>query len=319
MVDGTVPGWLPSAKDLHFDHHRPGGANIQIDEIDPNVRHKVLPDACFVTTQVDADACAAAAYLQLGSDVEQSTIDRLRAIAYDCDHLSVPPALSRYAELAACAVAVLKLDAHKIVTEFGLPTDRRLWSIEQKESFASEAFKRGTDWLVGAVENKCYWPGEAGEANEYWEKVEEDTETIIKRGLITMYRNCLIFDETSFADQYINYVDPRSWIKAVQRIGIKSSPITLTCRPVFVAFEGGEFKGRLYILGCIPFHPCLRGLDFTMGIFDALTRKERELNSHAEPWGGRRTVGGSGWNTPSRLSPREVIDTVLEVGAYLET
>lgn len=279
MLDGTVPGWLPSAKDLHFDHHRPGGADIQIDEIDPNIRHKVLSDACFVTTQVDADACTAAAFLQLGSDVEQSTINRLRAIAYDCDHLAVPPALSKYAEFAACAVATLKLDSQKIVIEFGLPTNRRQWSIDQKEIFASEAFKRGTDWLVGAVENKCYWPGEAGEANEYWEKVEGDTETIISECLISMYRNCLIFDETSFAGRY---VDPRSWLKTVQQMGIKSGPITLTQRTVFV---GDEFKGFSYVLGCIPFNTCLKDLDYTLNVFASLTGKERELNPHSR---GRR-------------------------------
>lgn len=26
MVDGTVPDWTPRPQDLHWDHHRPGGA-----------------------------------------------------------------------------------------------------------------------------------------------------------------------------------------------------------------------------------------------------------------------------------------------------
>lgn len=30
-------------------------------------------------------------------------------------------------------------------------------------------------------------------------------------------------------------------------------------------------------------------------------------------WGGRKTVGGSSWNTPSKLSPQQIIDKVLNI------
>lgn len=311
MVDGTVPGWKPSNNDLHFDHHRPGGADIQIDEIDPNVRHKILPNACFVTTQVDADACAAAAYLQIDLSVCKSSIDKLRAIAYDCDHLAVPPALSKYAEFAACAVATLKLRSDDLLRVMNLPNDRKLWSIDQKERFASEAFKYGTQWLVDAVEDRRYWPGEMGEAAEYWERVERDVDLIITEKRISMYRNCLLFDEKGLGGRY---VDPRSFLVAAQRIGVKSGPITLTQKEVFV---NNALRGYSYTLGCIPFHPVLAELDYTAGVFSALTGKERELNPQAEGWGGRRTVGGSGWNTVSLLTPKQVINIVLEVNPYL--
>jgi hypothetical protein len=33
MVDGTVPDWKAKPGDLHWDHHRPGGADVQIDKI----------------------------------------------------------------------------------------------------------------------------------------------------------------------------------------------------------------------------------------------------------------------------------------------
>ncbi len=33
MVDGTVPDWEAKPGDLHWDHHRPGGADVQMDEI----------------------------------------------------------------------------------------------------------------------------------------------------------------------------------------------------------------------------------------------------------------------------------------------
>ena len=58
MVDGSVPGWQPRELDYVFDHHRKGGADIQIDEIPPLEHLEINHDlsALIVTTQVDADA-----------------------------------------------------------------------------------------------------------------------------------------------------------------------------------------------------------------------------------------------------------------------
>ncbi len=67
MVDGTVPGWRRSPQDLHWDHHRPQGADIQIDEM-PVPTKSLMEDfagqlpPCIVTPQLDADACCAAAW-----------------------------------------------------------------------------------------------------------------------------------------------------------------------------------------------------------------------------------------------------------------
>jgi hypothetical protein len=113
MVDGTVPGWSKSDKDLHFDHHRPQGKPVQILEIPEQT--KISVDSCFVTTQVDADACAAAAWLQLlQMDFPERLLSfakrKLVAIAYDCDHLGLPQT-DEFADLdtfAKDAVATLK-------------------------------------------------------------------------------------------------------------------------------------------------------------------------------------------------------------------
>lgn len=115
MVDGTVPSWEAKLADLHWDHHRLDGADIQIDEIPlPQTRSLVEECAtsqppCFVTTMVDADACCAAAWVQLPRQVlNLETISKLKAIAWDCDHLIVPPQLSQYVEFAAKVGAALK-------------------------------------------------------------------------------------------------------------------------------------------------------------------------------------------------------------------
>lgn len=191
MVDGTVPGWQPTDLDHHFDHHRPGGADIQIDEMPlPNekslIQEKSLIDKRFewyaedqliVTTQIDADACVAAAWLQLSKKdlFDDETLNKLRAIAYDCDHLGVPESLAKYADFAAQCVAALKSDSDKLISELGLPKDRKTWNIEQKEEYASLDLQKGTEALISACKGEGKFPGECGEAAEYWEKVENNT------------------------------------------------------------------------------------------------------------------------------------------------
>ena len=311
MVDGTVPGWTPGRDDYHFDHHHQGGADIQIDEM-PSYIEGVIPDisGLIVTTQVDADACVAAAYLQVGDLIKDETLDKLRAIAYDCDHLGVPESLSKYADFAAQCVAAMKSDSNSLVEELGLPKDRKQWTIEQKEQYASLAFERGTEAIIAACNGERKFPGECGEAKEYWEKVEEYTQLLLDENRVTFYRDTLLIDYKGLQGKYI---DPRCALKAYQWLCDNyghecQTPITLAQREVFV---DNEFKGYSYTIGCIPLHPKLAGLDYTKGTFEKLTEAEREINPNADGWGGRKTVGGSGWNTPSRLTPQQITDIVI--------
>jgi hypothetical protein len=307
MVDGTVPGWTKRLQDLHFDHHKDGGAEVQIAEIGSYRVQEVDPDALFVTTQVDADACVAACWLQVADEIGNCQAKRLTAIAYDCDHLTVPPELSDLADFAAQAVAALKTTSNQVVIDLGLPSDRTYWSIAQKELYTSEAFKRGTEWLVATCKGDRKWPGESGEAKQYWKTVEANTQQIISQSRVSVYRDCLLFDGKGLQGKYI---DPRCWLKAAQRMGLESPlAITLVQREVIVE---SEFKGYSYTIGCVPLHSALSELDYTKGMFDSLTAKEKELNPNADGWGGRKTVGGSGWNTPSQLTPLQVIDCVVE-------
>ena len=307
MVDGTVPGWSPDQDDYHFDHHRQGGADIQIDEM-PSYIEGIIPDisGLIVTTQVDADACVAAAYLQVGDLIGDETLNKLRAIAYDCDHLAVPPSLGEYADFASQCVAAMKAESGELIELLGLPIDRKSWTLEMKEMYASVAFKRGTESIIAACKGERKFPGECGEAVEYWQKVELNTQRIIDEDRIFEYKGCLIFDGKGLQGEYI---DPRCWLKASQQMGlIAKLPITLAQREVIVE---NEFKGFSYTIGCIPLHPKLSELDFTQGAFESLTAAERKINPDADGWGGRKTVGGSGWNTPSRLEPQQIIDIVV--------
>lgn len=306
-VDGTAP----NSKELYdelYDHHRPGGADIQILELPnyfpPRDRYAI------VTTMVDADAICAAWWVTNYRDT--STVHRvlseeerefLEAISYDCDHLAVPEKYKKYE--AAMVVAALKEDSKSLIKELNLSSNRREWSIEDKETFASKAFEKGVytiDLLL-----KGEWDYKAI-AVPYWKTVQQNVELIIRGDRISTYRDCLLFNARGLGGRYI---DPRCWLLACERIGLNTKalkPITLTHRDVYIE---NNFKGVSYTLGCVPLHQELKDLDYTKTVFRNLTIAEKELDPNADGWGGRKTVGGSGWNTPSNLTPEQVIDIVL--------
>lgn len=107
MVDGTVPGWEQTIGNLHYDHHRSGEAKIQIDGMFA-IPEPLKAKTTIVTTQLNADACTAAAYLQIHHLISANNLRKLRAIAYKCNNLSVPDELSDLRKFAALAVATLK-------------------------------------------------------------------------------------------------------------------------------------------------------------------------------------------------------------------
>ena len=309
MVDGTVPGWRRSPQDLHWDHHRPQGADIQIDEM-PVPTKTLMEDfagelpPCIVTPQLDADACCAAAWFQLPrSCLKQETVDRLRAIAWDCDHLIVPEEkLSQWAEFAAKAVVALKTTGAAIVTELKLPKDRHTWSRQQWETYFSEGFKRGTEWLIEAARGKRPWPGEQGEAENYWQKIERDASLLLAQNRIQLLPTPRGVVAVGDLRDIGHYVDPKSFNQAIASL---ADPETI--RPETLLVREHKYGGIQYTLGCLPAHPQTRYLDYTAGIFEHLTQAELAKDPSSEGWGGRRTVGGSGWNTPSHLTPEEVV------------
>ena len=132
------------------------------------------------------------------------------------------------------------------------------------------------------------------------------TDELVNSDRIKLYRDCLLFDARGLGGRYI---DPRCWLRAAKALGLEpQEPITLVTRDVVV---DNQYKGLSHTLGCVPFHDKLSELDFTTLTFTALTEAERKINPTCDGWGGRKTVGGSGWNTCSNLQPEQVIDIVL--------
>lgn len=325
MIDGTTPGWGWKPGDLHFDHHRVGGAKVQISEIPDGTQ---LPEnVVLVTTQVDADACVAAAWLQLlgsadfqrmGQDERYEVYERLYAIAYDCDHLAVAPKQQHLAEFAAKAVAALKSTRPALIQELGLPEDSKTWSEDQHHEYAATAFRCGTEWLMAAALGRRPWPGEQGEADEYWQDVEAKTLQLREQQRISYCHGIAIADIRG-----MGYVDSRA-INAAIDLDKLRLPAVLTVR---VPRDG---NGLCYTLGSHPGHRWHDDLDYTTGngtegIWLTLTKLEAIRRGISpilvekawgqpnqsellgfDPWGGRDVVGGSGWNTPSVLLPHEI-------------
>jgi len=322
IVDGTPPGWEPRPEDAHYDHHRPGGAPVQVEEMPLPFPLQQMGIEAIGTCQVDADAAVAAAAAQLlEEELSEAVIDRLTAIAWDCDHLCVvPPRLSHLSKFAAEAVASLKAASNPLAERLGLPENRKIWSGEDREAFASLAFQEGTEWLLAAARSQKPWPGEQGEASEYWAQVKSDSLQIVSQGRISYPSGIALIDMRGFFDAEATprYTDPRAAIEVIDLSRMKFSA-TVTVREVW---GGGEKLGLSYTIGCHPAHSGWKSLDYlSAGLFSLLSKKERSLLSKSEnealdladtKWGGRATVGGSPHKHPSRLQPEEVVATVKQ-------
>jgi hypothetical protein len=203
----------------------------------------------------------------------------------------------------------MKVVTEKIlIPELSLPQDRNTWSVEQIEKYSTQAFEINSEWLIKACLGQESWPGEKGEARQFWEEIEKDTKALLDEDKIRIIKDIPVFDITYFDHP----VDPRACLKALKKTGKGYLPMTITVK-------NHPLGGVKYTLGCDPLHPEVSDLDYVKLTFSELSKKEN-IKEHAPldrvVWGGRKTVGGSGWNHPSILSPEEIVDIILRT-AYL--
>jgi len=304
MVDGTVPDWQAREMDYHYDHHRPGGDDIQLTEIPfdkaVEIRSRLTrEEVVFVTTLADADAAAAVAYCLTGATGEHYR--RLSAIAYDCDHLGVPDSLSDLSEFAFKVVATFKIAGNKLRDAFGLGADRRQWSSQDHLRFNSKLFERATHHYVDAIRGQGHWPGERGEAEDY------------RQSLVQMAER-LKDERRVYSQQYISvadcramntYVDPRATHLAWKQAGL------LGVNPQTLTIHDHKLGCVSYTVGCIPLHLSALQLNYNESVYPRLTKMEQQQDNPSPTWGGRRSVGGSPWNAGSRLSVKQIIDVLV--------
>ncbi|MGK3947000.1 hypothetical protein ABK046_52610, partial [Streptomyces caeruleatus] len=68
-----------------------------------------------------------------------------------------------------------------------------VWTEAQKVEYSSAGFRQGVEWLLDAVEGKRPYPGEQGEAAEYWAQLEKDEQTLVNGNYILPYKSSLLF------------------------------------------------------------------------------------------------------------------------------
>jgi hypothetical protein len=127
--DGPV-GWKPKSGDFQWARDRSNNTNVSIDAMPMMalganatnlLQHlaEAQPKQCIVSALLDLDVCAAAAWLQLTGEQQQSHRDRLRAIAMDGERLNEHPELTHLHDFAAKAVGVLQQEEIKLLGKVG--------------------------------------------------------------------------------------------------------------------------------------------------------------------------------------------------------
>lgn len=146
------------------------------------------------------------------------------------------------------------------------------------------------------------WPGALGEADHYWQIILSDAHDLLTQNRISLYPTATGAVAVCDSRGWGHGLDPRSFYQALSHI----SP-SMVLRPETITIREHHLGGNQYTLGVIPLHPEWGNLDYTLHTYEELTHKERLISNEAGPWGGRRTVGGSGWNHPSYLEPKDIV------------
>lgn len=171
---GDPGNWKYKTGDYLINNRRSGGPDVILLEIanSINLSDRVI----FVTNELSASVCAAAALIQLLDRVKVGSFSssaaelarlRLLLIAYQSETYQIPfvyASQSEYTEayLFSCRVeAVYHSEAEQIRTELKLSANPNLWTQGSEVVHQSTLFERFTEALLKAALGVAYWPGES--------------------------------------------------------------------------------------------------------------------------------------------------------------
>lgn len=327
MIDNAVPNWKPRPGiDLHVGSLSSVSTSVHTDRVPlgfvaeyPYVEgidtSKVESSdfVCIVSPEFTVSACATAAWVQLEKEeLEDTAIGSLLSIAYDCDYFQVPNKFKVFSKFATKATVALELKAFEYETILELPKNPKERSPQQKRICSSLAFKMGTEWLIDAAKGSRPYPGEMGEATEYWRELVEIALIYLEESRLQIYNDALLIDNRGLN---IGYIDPRSAYIAARNEGLRYE-LSLVIKD--------SKEGYSYVLASSGLNLITKyNAFFTLTCKEAIKRNvslhliEESWGKHNcseligfDPWGGCEAIGESSNRSPSKLDPREVIDSL---------
>ena len=269
-VDGQVEN-----ADLIFDHHRPGGALIQMDEL-PD-KFSIDGDICFITPNLDEDAVISTAVLINGGQSELNSWmkDTLRETSLNCDQLTEPNDL--YYHLKDLNYQ-LHLKLFKGKTEL---TEKEL----------SKRYQLLVEAVLHFINHGTFKKIDSNFDGRFKKHLDKQRERLNESGFD------LITGKIGFIDiNRTGVVAPRIMYELARRNSVEILLIKYTKKK--------DMEGEIYTIGIDPMCQLDKDLLFTVfdkiNAIDPLAKKQK--------WGGRSGVGGSPNSVGSLLEPVQIID-----------
>jgi hypothetical protein len=279
VVDGTVKG---STNKWHFDHHRKGGAPVQLLEI-PN--GGCAEASSIGTHMLDADALAAAVWATVPGLKGTQHEDRLLALAWVCDHLHIPEESGVDQSLedwALDCVQGLKDQTMEHAKDFGVSIfGPEAISGDEKEAFMSLVLEDQYYMILDIIARDAWDEFPKGDASSAISKMASR-----------------IREEGRIQGPIVNlcglsgFVNPLSYYRAMDR----SERIAIVQRD----FRGGNPGDVSFTVGINP----LAGYAHRPDLMSVLAR----IQAIQPGWGGRAEVFGSPFKEPAKLTAAQILE-----------
>ena len=281
---GDPGNWKPKTGDYLINNHREGGADVILLEIADSI--KLSDRVCFVTNELNAAVCAAAAWIQVLDRVKAddfpssaANLSRLQLllISYQSEAYHIPFVYPSQAEYSDAYLFSSRVDAayyaesEQVRTKLELSADPNLWTQGCEVAHQSMLFERFTEALLQAALGVAYWPGEAKQdragVDSYRQQYKLNMSRFCDR--FSAFENVAILD----ARGYDGAINPRHLINWAQQFAPEAC-MTLTVQDAKLNLidtgSGGlkiiRFGDQLLTADAFnPYHVQLAGFVYRLG------------------------------------------------------
>ena len=269
-VDGNVIG-----HDLLFDHHKPDGAQVQMDELPE--KFELQDQTVFCTLNVDEDAVISTMILKNGgiSAFSESAIKELRHASLSCDQLIKPNQLFYYLKDYGFQLQMKYFHGKKELSD------------NEKASF----YAKMVDFLEIYMKHKSPLKLDPKFNGKFESYLDKQRMRFFSIGFQDIQKKCAFIDvsRTGAVSPHIMYELARE--KSIEVILIKYSDKKST-------------DGNIFTIGIDPNSKIDKNKIFPL--FDELNNIDPNIDS-SHQWAGRAGVGGSPYKRGSGLSISQVM------------